>query len=428
MRSSILLCSVLFASAGCSLAPDESVPSDERAGAVRQPDRISPADDPTGLFPPVAGLPSFSPLLNDNISNADVGKTFGTDDRHVPYPDTYWPYSENGIDVRWQGSDTQSPLEKLITVTNPQYMDAAKEWNWRNHGQGAHGGQIQSWEGICNGWTAAATANAPLKHAVFAKRGAGGGIAACAEGTPDCVKFEIGDVNALMAEAYYDARSRLIGSRCDTMNVERDEYGRIVRKVTSSGASVGCQGLNAGAFLIVLHRQLKEQRKPFVLDVQHPNTTAQIWNQPAFRYTINRYEALNEAEAANLVATGRRTGAFTRYQWDDQAKGFVFVDASVFWVAESGPNVAPVSGLQSMQELRVVAVIELDRPATDNRAKIIGGEYLDDPSVGANRLEVAPFAWLVTDTLPDNVVDPVGPRNHYVDPSVVKKLVAMGQR
>ncbi|WP_394846384.1 hypothetical protein LZC95_02830 [Pendulispora brunnea] len=353
--------------------------------------------------------------------------TFGTDDEHVPYPDTYWPYTENGIDVRWQGGDIMSPLEKFITITNPQDMDAARQWNWSNHGQGAHGGQVAGWEGICNGWTAAATSNAPLKHAVFAKHSAFGGVAACAEGTPGCVKFEIGDVNALMAEAYYDARERWIGSRCDTMDVERDQYGRIVRKVTPDGGAVGCQGLNAGAFLIVLHRQLKEQKKPFVLDVQQPNTTDQIWNQPAFRYRVNRYEALNEAEATNLVATGSRTGPYTQYLWDDEAKGFVFVDVSVFWVSETGPNVAPVSGLQSQRELRVVAVIELDRPPTDNRAKIIGGEYLDDASAEANRLKVAPFAWIAMDTLADNVVSPDG-RNPYVKPSIVKKLIAMGQR
>ena len=37
--------------------------------------------------------------LAANIVGADVGKTFGTDDAHVPYPDTYWPFTDEGVDA-----------------------------------------------------------------------------------------------------------------------------------------------------------------------------------------------------------------------------------------------------------------------------------------------------------------------------------------
>ena len=37
--------------------------------------------------------------------------------------------------------------------------------------------------------------------------------------------------------------------------------------------------------------------------------------------------------------------------------------------------------------------LELDAPPNDPNAVIIGGEYIDDASVGADRLTVPPFVW-----------------------------------
>ena len=51
-------------------------------------------------------VPGASRRLASNIVGADVGKTFGTDDAHVPYPDTYWPFTDDGIDATWNGGDS----------------------------------------------------------------------------------------------------------------------------------------------------------------------------------------------------------------------------------------------------------------------------------------------------------------------------------
>ena len=63
-------------------------------------------------------------------------------------------------------------------------------------------------------WTA--TTNAPILHPVFAASDGAGGLVACREGSQGCVRFEIGDINALMAEVYLDAPASLIGSKCNT--------------------------------------------------------------------------------------------------------------------------------------------------------------------------------------------------------------------
>ena len=59
-------------------------------------------------------------------------------------------------------------------------------------------------------------ANAPILHAVYAKFDGAGSFVACTAGSAGCTKFEIGDINALMAEVYVDGDSSFIGARCDT--------------------------------------------------------------------------------------------------------------------------------------------------------------------------------------------------------------------
>ena len=46
-------------------------------------------------------------------------ETFGVQDGNIPYPDTYWPFTSEGIDAKWNWSDqSASPLEKYMSVAN----------------------------------------------------------------------------------------------------------------------------------------------------------------------------------------------------------------------------------------------------------------------------------------------------------------------
>lgn len=398
---------------GCSSAAgDEGIEDQE------SPDTISRNDDPRRL------LPGASSRLEDIITAADVSKTFGTPDDKVPYPDTYWPFVEEGIDARWNGESTVSPLEKYMTLADGRNLAAAQGWEHKFHGTQVPG--VLSWFGHCPGWTASAMLNAPLKHAAFAKADGQGSLVACTEGETGCTKFEIGDINALQAEVHVDARSRFIGNRCDTKpsEVERDANGRIVR----TGA--GCQGLNPGALMIVMGDQLKKHKSAMAINAQSNSNTDQIWNQPAYGYHVYAYENLTEAEAANLVAHGTKTGEQTKYGWNDAAKGFARVDVGLKWVTEHGPNLTPFSGASSTREMRMVAVIELDAAPTSANATIIGGEYLEDETVGADRLTVPPFVWIAEGPGPERLSTRVGGNNHnpYVKPSLVAKLVQLAQK
>jgi hypothetical protein len=363
---------------------------------------------------------SASRRLASNIVGSDIGKTFGVDDNHIPYPDTYWPFVDEGVNAVWNGGD--SPLEKLMKLADPDHLTDAQKWEHDNHGKGVPG--VSDWWGHCPGWTGAAMANAPIKHAVYAKSDGAGGLSACSAGSSGCTKFEIGDVNALMAEVYVDGDSSFIGARCDTKPTEiaRDANGRI--------ETDGCGGVNPGALLIVMATQMKKKHLPFAIDAQNDFNTDQIWNQPSYRYTVNRYKSLTEAQAANLVTSGTMTGSATKYPYNDSAKAFALVDLTLHWVSERGPNTTVVSGLSSTRKTRMVAVIELDKPARYSTAKILGGEYVDDASVDADRLTVPPFLWTINDTGAEDLPTYVNGDSHnpYVKPSLVKQLIALGQQ
>lgn len=407
---------------GCTGGGDAQGDLDTGAGKA---DQISGRDDPSGL------LSSAERRLSMLIGADDVGQTFGVPDDRIPYPDTYWPMVDNGVAVQWlekSGATCQdandcadpqpSPLAKYMSITDPDHTQDAIDWEVKHHGKDVPG--VQDWFGHCPGWTGSAQMHAPVTEPVLLASDGRGGVEKCAEGDPGCVKFEIGDINGLEAEAWNNARSRFIGARCDTepAKVERDEFGRIER------TGKGCQGLNAGALLIVAANQMKIHQQAFNIDAQNQFNTDQIWNQPAYRYTVHDFATLSESQAANLVASGGASdkGDHGDYLWNGSAKGFALVDFEIHWVAETGgPNLEQVSGLRTTRTTRMKAVIELDRPADDPEARIIGGEYLDDPSVGANRLAVHPFVWLAFDVGPD---DGSG-HNPFVKGELVKQIVSL---
>jgi hypothetical protein len=398
--------------AACAPAPATVDPTDPSGISSKADDTWRPIDqneDPADL------VGRASKVLSANISAADVGKTFGTPDDAVPYPDTYWPFSAggndvNGIDAHWQGASIASPLDKYMAIAKPgdsSAAKAAKDWERQNHGVDVK--NVESWFGHCPGWTGAALSNRPILHPVFAKSDGQGGIQTCNQGSAGCTKFEIGDVNALMAEAYVSGNAKFIGERCDTKpdKVQRDKFGRITQ--------AGCQGVNAGTLLVVASTLMKKRHIGFAIDAQSDFNTDQIWNQPAYSYTVNEYKELSEAEASKLVS-GMDGVPYRTF--NPAANGWVKVNLTINWVSEQGPNVSVVSGKDSTNTMTVDAVIELDSPASNSTATIIGGEYLDGQN-GESRLTVPPFLWS-----PGGM----GPENPAIDTQIMKQLISMGQQ
>jgi hypothetical protein len=411
-RRSAWVCISLLLSAGCDASPRA-----DALGEAGEAQRIGAHERPEQL------VATASRLLADTISAADIGQEFGVPPERVPYPDTYWPFVNGGTDFRWEqrGRDVRSPLEKYMAITNPYATETAKGWELFNHGPFVPG--VSSWNGHCPGWAAAATTNLPILHPVFAGSDGHGGIVGCHEGESGCVRFEIGDVNALMAEVYLDGPTSIIGANCHLpfWAIPRDYYGRVL--------AAGCDGVNAGSLLVTLATLLKRYQVPFVMDLQKPTKTDEVWNQPAYRYRVYDYRPLTRGAATNLVAHGRTGGPDASYLWDSAARGFAFADVGLRFVGEHGPNREVFPGAKSTYELRVAVVIELDADPESPSATIIGGEYLDLPSSHASRLDVTPYVWVARGPGPENLSLQANGTHHnpYVRPSVVAKLIALGQ-
>ena len=230
-----------------------------------------------------------------------------------------------------------------------------------------------------------------------------------------------------MAEIYLDGPYALIGATCNlpAFAIPRDMFGRVLAR--------GCDGVNAGSLLVAASTLLKHHRVPFTIDLQKPATTDQIWNQPTFAYHVYDFHPLHRRRGREpRRARGPPApapDAPARYPWNPAARGFAFVDLGLRFVGEHGPNVTVFPGTKSTYELRMSAVIELDADASDPRAAIIGGEYLDLPENHANRLDVAPYMWVSRGPGPEMLSPWVGGDHHnpFVRPSLVRRLMAMGQ-
>jgi hypothetical protein len=413
LKSTCVSCLLLwgFSAIGCNARSDAPAEAEERY-------QISAKERPEAL---VAGA---SRRLADVIGPADIGRDFGLPAWQAPYPDTYWPFSNGGSDASWNpnGLDPRSPLEKYMAITNPAAIDRAKAWEHDKHGTGAP--DLATWYGHCPGWAAAATTNAPIRHPVFAGPDGFGGIAPCRPGDFACTRFEIGDINALMAEVYLDGPAAVIGSACGTEAdaIPRDESGRITK--------AGCAGVNAGSMLVVAASLLKYNRIPFAVDAQNPRTTAEIWNQPTYRYHVYDYHPITASEAANLVAHGDTAGPETQYRWNADARGFAFADIGLQFVGEHGPQVNFMPGTSSTYEMRLAMVLELDADPANPAATILGGEYLDLPSSRADRLTVSPIVWVSRGPGPEYLPEGIDGTHHnpFVRPSLVRRLIAFGQQ
>lgn len=426
-------------------------------------DESAAADSADPRTEDVRNLPGeYSDRLTANIVPGDVGKSFGMADDAIPYPDTYWPFEaeglgSGGIDFAWQGAGTATPVEKyarIVSGGDEALVAKARLWEQDHHGPGLGKKQnraIQAWEGHCPGWTAAAMTDGPLKHGVSVRHDAQNGVVECSEGESGCTRFEIGDINALMAEVHVDGNQPLIGWGCRTASRTVDEFDRIKRNPNNvfGDNGAGCKGLNPGALMMVLGTRLKKGDGPFAINAQQKGITDQIWNQPVYRYNVNAYEEISERRAIELVGENSQGTALpSKYVWNDNAKGFALVDVTLLWVQEHGPNVSFVSGKNTTRGHRLKAVIELDRPivgdaAAREQARIVGGEYLTDARaaasnpdniVGPHRLAVPTFVWISKapgrENLTEAEAEVPGFQHHnpFVKPSIVKRLVTMAQR
>jgi hypothetical protein len=338
----------------------------------------------------------------DTLSQITTGASEVT-----PWPDTYWPMTEDGYNARWNGSSTPSPVELYDLAFNSwtmpegymelrpytshgQAFDAAyyekmgratrwaheKGGNYRArqihdpdgtftsaidanndgtvdrdlNGDGQtnssdNEGGLEGWFGHCHAWAPASFSHPEPQRAV----------------TINGQTFEIADIKALIESTHEGCGGTLfLGGRCNLREIERDEFGRIV------DAQSECRDTNAGAFYVVILNVIGRLHRSFVADI---TTDYQVWNHPVRDFRITRQQEVNEAEACRLV----NRSDVQEYPYNTDASRFVDVEMVMRYVVEGSASAEPyIPEIDSYTRSRTYHfLLELNADGM-----VIGGEWI----------------------------------------------------
>jgi hypothetical protein len=336
----------------------------------------------------------------------------------VAWTDTYWPTYDGSHNARWQGNTTKSPLEKYDAAFNnaagcatmPERISGAgakAAWEtyygcagpaakWQSKefqgGGDMHDGidndgdgkiddrndngdvdGIATWWGTCHAWAPAALTTPEPQKAV----------------TVNGVKFEVGDIKALIQNSYDSTAAVMLGGRCNSKE--------IMHTVTGS-ANDACSDLNPGGLHVIMTNFLGISQLPLVED---RTANYEVWNQPVVGYEVTQQTKV-AAKDANLCvgATG------DSWKYNTSAKELYDVRMTVKYITEGDASTTPHGFANYTRTDRYHYILELN-----SAGKVIGGRYCTDS----------------TNTHVDFLWSPTGnhsPSNPYVKNDKVKELIA----
>jgi len=332
------------------------------------------------------------------------------------WADTYWPTSHGSHNTRWLGSTTKSPLEKYDEVYNHNagcetypskyYGSGAKEewdtyyscagpaakWQSKNFQGGGemHDGidndgdgkideygddgidGIAGWWGTCHAWTPASMLVPEPQHAV----------------TMDGVTFEVGDIKALIQNAFDRTSAVMLGGRCNSKEITHTVEG---------SANDACSDVNPGAMHVIMTNFLGINQLPLIED---RTANYEVWNQPVVGYDITQQNEVTPAEAMTCVGAEGDT-----WTYNTDAAKLYDVRMTVSYVTESSASRTPVGYRNNVRTDRYHYILEVG-----DTGKVIGGRYCKDGE--NNHID---FLWSPTGSW--------RPSNPNVDVNKVKELI-----
>ena len=221
----------------------------------------------------------------------------------TPWAASYWPYYQDSINFKWDGSDSDAPSTKYgkafgvdgvedavsrmrgvdgqasrteCTATSDCDDDLGEECAKR---EGAETGRcIPTWFGICHAWAPASILVPEPKYPV----------------TLNDVEFKVNDIKALVTLAHDRVVNRFASGRCNENDgaddIEYDEFGR-----PKPGE---CIDTNPATFHILVANYLGLQGASFVYDRTYD---WEVWNQPIREYRVTHLEEVDALTANTLI-------------------------------------------------------------------------------------------------------------------------------
>jgi hypothetical protein len=331
------------------------------------------------------------------------------------WADTYWPATDGSHNARWQGASIQSPLEKYDAAFNnapgcatqpAMYGTGAKAaWDTYNKCAGPaakwqttnyesiglmHDGMdndhdgttddygtdgidgVQGWWGSCHAWTPASQLIPEPQHAV----------------TLNGVTFEIGDIKAIIQNAFDRTGAVMIGGRCNSKEITHDVHG---------SANDACADVNPGALHVVMTNFLGINQLPLVED---KTANYEVWNQPVAGYEITQQNKVSATDAMTCVG-----GTGSSYTYNTAATELYDVRMTVSYVTEGSPGKTPIGFQNNVLTDDYHYILEID-----SVGKVVGGRWCTDSAD-----DHIDFLWSPTGSW--------SPSNPNVDVAKVKQLI-----
>ena len=331
------------------------------------------------------------------------------------WADTYWPASEGSHNHRWQGATVKSPLEKYDAAFNGDPgcdvqpavsgRDSKPKWDvynqcagpaskWQSeeyesiglmhngidddndgktdeHGTDGIDG-VQGWWGTCHAWSPAAMMVPEPQHAV----------------TVNGVKFDVGDIKALIQNVFDQTDAVMLGGRCNAKEIRHDVNG---------SANDECSDVNPGALHVVITNFLGINQLPLVED---RTANYEVWNQPIAGYEITQQDKVTATAAMACVG-----GTGDKWTYNTKAKSLYEVRMTVSYVTESSAGNTPLGFNNNIRTDDYHYILELN-----GYNKVIGGRYCKDGANSHIDFLWAPTGWYA-------------PSNPHVDVAKVKDLI-----
>ena len=300
-----------------------------------------------------------------------------------PWSDTYWPLYEGTLGYRyndnqmnfgdWKQSfdyvmanpakeligkkefDFLSPSEKYDLLLNLGADNLTKASWAEGESYFKEYGTVETWMGLCHGWSAAAMMMPNPEKKVDVETYAGKIIF-----YPSDIK---GLATLLWAKGQF--KSRFIGGRCNSKQPKMDDMGRAIEP--------DCLDNNPGTWHKAIVNQIGIFDRSFIMDASQDY---QVWNQPVYGYKYTYYNPQTKKESSNLAEAIVSINEWSTDERKDvraaATKNIVGIKMLVTYVSENSPSIS------EFQETNLTSVEYLYDLELDSQNIIIGGEWYSE--------------------------------------------------
>lgn len=317
--------------------------------------------------------------INNFQTSMDVLARYSGVDISAPYwSGYYWPNYVGGLAFRYNDpyfpkgkygksrsyiakkpsaqikNDLLSPSEKydIVMGISPEEPGSltSRQWNLGKD-EFAETGKIETWQGICNGWAAAAINFPSPKHPVTVASPRGD------------ITFQEEDIKALGSLLYAAGKFESVfnGFRCFTDEPERDGD----RVLTPE-----CFDINPADWHLIVTHRLGMAHQPFIIDYVN---SKEVWNKPVVGYSLRYFDIKSRGRVTNdfreVVRPSKIVKIFRKYRNPKSAYILgVHMTTKLLFGANEDSHVG-----QTFKTVEYSYLLELDE-----QLRIIGGEWITE--------------------------------------------------